>query len=144
MSHHIFAALPATDGSLALSGEPRRLVLIEGGRDSRPAAPRDGRHRGELSSAQGARLVLCGLAVILAVALASAIVEPLRSGGSAAAIDALATESVVVSSGDTLWSIAQRCADDLPARDVVSWIQERNGIEGGLIVPGQRLVVPVG
>lgn len=144
MSHHTFAALPATDGSLALSGEPRRLVLIEGGGDSRPAAPCDGRRRGELTSAQGARLVLCGLVVILAVALASAIVEPLRSGGSAAAIDALATESVVVSSGDTLWSIAQRCADDLPARDVVSWIQERNGIEGGLIVPGQCLVVPVG
>ena len=141
MSHHTSAALPAVDGNLALRTESRSLVLIEGGLSRRRAT--QGSRRAGLTPAQGVRLLACGLAVVLAVVLCSALSDALRSGRALAALDALPTESVVVSSGDTLWSIAERSCDDLPVRDVVSWIQERNGIDGGLVVPGQRLVVPV-
>ena len=84
------------------------------------------------------------LRVILAVVLASALAEPARSVRSLEAIDALPTQTVVVQEGDSLWDIARRCGEAASSREVVDWIQERNGIEGGLIVPGQRLVVPVG
>ena len=140
MSHHTSAALPAVDGNLALRTEPCSLVLIEGGLSQRRAAQRP--RRSELTPAQGVRLLGCALAVVLAVVLCSALSDALRAGRAMEALDALPTESAVVSSGDTLWSIAERSCDDLPVRDVVSWIQERNGIDGGLVVPGQRLVVP--
>lgn len=145
MSYCTSAALPAIDGTSALSVSPRRLVLIEGGRAPRAAAaPRAERPAaGELTFSQGARFMLCGAAVILAVVLASLIVDPLRAARASAAIDALPTATVVVAPGDSLWGIAQECGVDVATSDLVSWIQERNGIEGGLIASGQTLVVPV-
>lgn len=142
MGYTTSATLPATDGTSALRVCPRRLVVLEGGlREAgceRHAEPR----RGELSASQGLGLIACGAAVILAVLLASAVSGPLRSARAREAIDALPTQSVVVASGDSLWQIAERCGDVAPTRDVVSWIQERNGIDGGLVEPGQTLVVP--
>jgi LysM repeat protein len=42
---------------------------------------------------------------------------------------------------DTLWSIASsHYAGD--ARDAIYRIQERNGLHGTLVVPGQKLVLP--
>jgi hypothetical protein len=49
--------------------------------------------------------------------------------------------SYVVRPTDTLWSIAaQRYGGD--PRDAVWRIRERNGLEGTLLRPGQRLVLP--
>ena len=49
--------------------------------------------------------------------------------------------SYVVRPTDTLWSIAsQRYGGDL--RDAVWRIRDRNGLEGTLLRPGQRLVLP--
>jgi LysM repeat protein len=46
-----------------------------------------------------------------------------------------------VQAGDTLWSIAvSRLAGD--PRKGVWGLQERNGLDGTLIVPGQLLVLP--
>ena len=144
MSYCTSAALPAIDGTSALRVCPRRLVLIEGGRSRRAGSTEPSRSApGVLSASQGACLVLCGIAVVLTVVLASMIVDPIRSSRSCAAIDALPTTSVVVAQGDSLWSIAESCGEGLPTDEVVSWIQERNGIEGGLITSGQTLVVPV-
>ncbi|MGY1712122.1 LysM peptidoglycan-binding domain-containing protein [Geodermatophilus sp. SYSU D00758] len=51
--------------------------------------------------------------------------------------------SVVVRSGDTLWSIAGEVAGDgADVRAVVDAIQEMNHLDGGVIVPGQVLVLP--
>lgn len=144
MSYCTSAALPAIDGTSALRVFPRRLVLIEGGRSRRAGSTEASRPAsGALSASQGARLVLCGIAVVLAVVLASMVVDPIRSSRSRAAIDALPTTSVVVAQGDSLWSIAESCGEGLPTDELVSWIQERNGIEGGLITSGQTLIVPV-
>jgi nucleoid-associated protein YgaU len=47
----------------------------------------------------------------------------------------------VVERYDTLWSIAERQYGGDPRRGV--WrIQERNGLEGSLLRPGQRLQLP--
>lgn len=146
MTTRTFASLPAFDGTAALSARPCGLVLIEGGRARHRQAParRAPRRPAVLEAGQALRALLAGAAVILAVVLASALAEPARSVRSLEAIDALPTQTVVVQEGDSLWDIARRCGEAASSREVVDWIQERNGIEGGLIVPGQRLVVPVG
>lgn len=146
MSYTTSAALPAIDGTSALSVNPRRLVLIEGGRGHRVAQPcvrADARVVPDPSDAiQGMRFVLGGAVVILAILLACLVVDPLRAAHAREALDALPTASVVVSQGDSLWSIAESCGSDIPTSELVSWIQDRNGIEGGLITAGQTLVVP--
>ncbi|MDR1117724.1 MAG: LysM peptidoglycan-binding domain-containing protein [Bifidobacteriaceae bacterium] len=53
------------------------------------------------------------------------------------------TESVVVGSGDTLWSIAEErrgAAGDV--RDLIAEIRELNGLETSQLVPGDVLDVP--
>ena len=49
----------------------------------------------------------------------------------------------VVQPGDTLWTIAAASSPGDP-RKAVWGIRERNGLDGGLIHPGQRLVLPRG
>ena len=46
-----------------------------------------------------------------------------------------------VRSGETLWSIAVASYGGDP-REGVWLLQERNGLEGATIVPGQRLLLP--
>jgi nucleoid-associated protein YgaU len=50
--------------------------------------------------------------------------------------------SVVVHSGDTLWSIADSVAGDDDVRGVVDRIREVNGLHGSDLIPGQVLVLP--
>lgn len=46
-----------------------------------------------------------------------------------------------VEAGETLWSIASESYAGDPRKGI--WLlQERNGLEGPTIVPGQRLVLP--
>lgn len=47
----------------------------------------------------------------------------------------------VVKSGDTLWSIATRTYGGDP-RAAIWKLEQRNGLDGGAIRPGQRLVLP--
>lgn len=54
------------------------------------------------------------------------------------------TVEYVVRQGDTLWAIAVRSAPQRDPREVVDLIGAANGLDGGAIVPGQTLVVPVG
>lgn len=143
MGYNTSAALPATDGTSALSILPRRLVVLEGGLRGDAPDRRANPRAGSLRASQALGFLLCGAAVIAAVLLASAAAGALRAARAHEAIDALPTQSVVVSSGDSLWRIAERCGDVASTRDVVAWIQERNGVDGGLIEPGQTLVVPV-
>lgn len=131
------------NGSAALAVQDRGLVLMEGGLRAgapRPVAPAAGR----LSPSQS-RLALAAVAlVVLAAVAASLLSDSLASAARARALDSAPTSSVMVAAGDSLWSIAGRCGvEGVPTQDVVAWIEEANGLEGGRVDPGQRLVVPL-
>jgi nucleoid-associated protein YgaU len=50
--------------------------------------------------------------------------------------------SVVVGSGDTLWTIAERIEPDADPRAVVDAMVSANRIDPDRLMPGTRLVVP--
>lgn len=55
----------------------------------------------------------------------------------------MSTESYRVVSGDTLWDLAdERTEPGGDVRSVVRTIQRLNDLDGGLILPGQVIVVP--
>jgi LysM repeat protein len=47
----------------------------------------------------------------------------------------------VVSAGETLWGVAQHFGSGDP-REFISQVQAINGLSGGKIFPGQRLILP--
>ena len=74
------------------------------------------------------------LIVALVAALAWAVfVRPTEGAGP--------ERVYVVQRGDTLWSVAARNYGG-DVREAVWRLQQRNGVGGGLIQPGQRLVLP--
>lgn len=142
------AAVPAFDGTAALAprtGRPR-LVLIEGGCAEgavEPATRRPAPRSQALSRGQSLLLVAAGVALVAVVVLASLAADALRGRAVGEALAAAPTETVVVREGDSLWGIAEgRRPAGVGTAEVVSWIEEENGLEGGLLTPGQRLVVP--
>ena len=54
------------------------------------------------------------------------------------------TRVVMVGSGDTLWDIAAGIADDGDVRAMIDRIERLNALDSGMVVAGQRLVVPAG
>ena len=85
------------------------------------------------------------LAVVLALASGVAVgswLAPLLSGGGEGDLRLAGVESVVVQPGDTLWSIATSLDGDGDVRAVVDEIQELNGLNGAVLVPGQILQLP--
>jgi len=77
------------------------------------------------------------------IALAFAIVgggAALASRDSGAPAGSFTT--VVVSSGDSLWSIAEEVAPSADPRDVVDAIVRLNALQGVTISAGQRLAIP--
>jgi hypothetical protein len=94
----------------------------------------------ELRLTRRGRLVVLalGLALVFAVGL-------LFSGVSFASDESVGypTRVVMVAPGDTLWAIADDAAGSGSTRDMVTTISELNGISGGGVQAGQRLVVPL-
>lgn len=144
MSYVANAAL-ALEPEEALDQRPR-FVLLEGGLANKPSASRAEQAPvpATLNLRQKAAAAL--FAILVASLLAFAL-EATASGAAAAREEAFASmpvETVTVHDGDTLWQIAsERVPDGVDARDVVAWIEERNGLDGGLVFAGQELVVPV-
>jgi nucleoid-associated protein YgaU len=65
------------------------------------------------------------------------------TGEAGSGLQLVGERSVVVQSGDTLWSIASSAVgDDVDVRVVVDRIEELNGLEGASIMPGQVLQLP--
>ena len=81
-------------------------------------------------------LALCG-GVLLGFLL-----DTLVSGAAGDGLHLVGVSSVVVESGDTLWSIAESVAGGADVRVVVDRIQELNRLEGSALVPGQVLQLP--
>ena len=81
-------------------------------------------------------LALCGGVVL------GSWLGPLLAGDGGEALRLAGESSVVVRSGDTLWSIATSVAGGDDVRMVVDRIQELNGLDGADVIPGQVLQLP--
>jgi nucleoid-associated protein YgaU len=128
----------------ALPARPH-LRLVEGGRSTRVAVARPGRH--------ALRTVLGGLALAALVALAALGSVNLLGADAAASGPASTAESfhpagadastpsvpavVVVQPGDTLWAIARRIQPTGDVRPLVDELAHRAG--GAAVVSGQRV-----
>lgn len=135
--------IAAFDGTAALRAqEMPQLVLIEGGKPA--AAPRPERSA-ELSRRQSAALIACGILIVAVLCAASLLTDSLTAAARTQTLASLPEQEVIVQEGDSLWNIAcSSGVDGVPIQSVVLWIEERNALSGALLVPGQRLVVPVG
>lgn len=90
------------------------------------------------------RLTRRGRLVVLMTGLLAALLLGVVVGAASIASEhAPATEVVTVSGGQTLWSIADEAAGDGSTAAMVDRIQELNDLEGGLVMTGQQLRVPV-
>ena len=96
------------------------------------------------------RLTVRGRRVLVAMAAMPAVLAlsvAIISGGSAlaskdAGAPAGSFETITVSSGDSLWSIAEEIAPAADPRDVVDAIARLNALQGVAISAGQRLAIP--
>jgi Tfp pilus assembly protein FimV len=85
--------------------------------------------------------------VVAALLVAFAIGVFVTAAGSVATQQpgtAEPTKIVQVGSGDTLWDIASRLADDGDVQPMMEEIKQLNALESGDLQVGQRLVVPAG
>jgi len=80
---------------------------------------------------------------LLAAALAACIGWGL-AGGVGASTAPTAAATVVVRSGDTLWSIAASHYADGDIRDEVAQILAANQLGSAIIRPGETLILPAG
>jgi hypothetical protein len=81
-------------------------------------------------------LAIAGLLGALAFGMLSA-----RLIQNQTAIPASAPATVQVQPGDTVWTIAKRVAPQADTRSVVDTIIARNNLVGGVVHPGQHLVI---
>ena len=107
---------------------------VKGGGCARPVTSR---RRARLT-ARGRRLVAV---LVLVGSLGLATAAGLLDGGSGD-LRLAGESSVVVESGDTLWSIATAVAGTDDVRVVVDRIRQLNGLQSADLVPGQVLRLP--
>ncbi|TFV86065.1 LysM peptidoglycan-binding domain-containing protein [Blastococcus sp. CT_GayMR20] len=85
------------------------------------------------------------LAVVLVLAGGVALgswLGPLLAGGGGGDLRLAGVTSVVVQPGDTLWSIAASLEGGGDVRAVVDEIQQLNGLDDAVLVPGRTLLLP--
>jgi nucleoid-associated protein YgaU len=142
----------------AMRAHPAGRALPGGGMGVRPAGVRPAvvrpvvvppAHPGAVAAPPPARLRLTarGRLVVAVLALAAAtgaaaVTGLLPGDPPAAGLHLEGQSSVVVRSGDTLWSIASSVAGDDDVRDVVHRIQRLNGLRDTTLVPGDVLLLP--
>jgi nucleoid-associated protein YgaU len=129
------ARRPARPEGLPATTAPRP---VRRGAGSRPAPSRA--HGVRLRLTRRARRLAVVMALAAGVALGS-WVGPLLSDGSGD-LRLAGGSSVVVQSGDTLWSIATSLEGDGDVRAVVDELQRLNDLDGVELVPGQVLQLP--
>ena len=93
-------------------------------------------------TARGRRLartavVLLALLTVLAFGFAGRM--PATAGDSAPLV---ATTTVVVQPGETMWGIAQSVAPNDDVRVTIERITSLNNLESTSVIPGQKLIVP--
>jgi nucleoid-associated protein YgaU len=127
--------VPERHGTEAVQARPGEQCR----RSVEPARPRRSSRR-RVRLTRRARLLAAVLALALGVAVGSWL-GPLLGGGSGD-LRLAGVQSVVVQPGDTLWSISSGVAGTADIRAVVHRIQEMNGLQGTVLVPGQVLELP--
>ena len=92
------------------------------------------------------RLTRRGRLTLLAVFLDLALAVMSLLGGHSAATDEagapVATRTVVVGEGDTLWGIASEVAEPGGVREMVHYLQELNALPSPSLALGQKISVP--
>jgi LysM repeat protein len=81
-------------------------------------------------------------ALSIAVGIGIAVLAAAVLDGSAGGLRLAGDSSVVVQSGDTLWSIAVTVGPERDTRAVVDAIMAANDLPGVGLVPGQVLQLP--
>jgi hypothetical protein len=91
-----------------------------------------------------ARTAVIALALLLALTIGIlGRGTPVQAGDAPAQV---ATSTVIVQPGQSLWDVARGLSLDADLRETVARIQELNGLSGGAgstVRPGQELIVPM-
>ncbi|MGI9137114.1 MAG: LysM peptidoglycan-binding domain-containing protein [Candidatus Nanopelagicales bacterium] len=86
-------------------------------------------------------------AVFFLLSVVTLLLVMIAAGGTSADASATAggpaTASVVVQAGDSLWTIAKSLQPNGDPRSMMQTLTELNGLEGGALIPGQQLIVPI-
>ena len=87
------------------------------------------------------RRAVAALSVAFGGSVAAAVLA-VESGGPGGGLELAGSTTVVVQSGDTLWSIAGEIAPEEDRRAVVDALLDVNGLSDVDLVPGQVLELP--
>ncbi|MCZ2826793.1 MULTISPECIES: LysM peptidoglycan-binding domain-containing protein [unclassified Modestobacter] len=127
----------------------RRVGVVDGGSTGRGGRVRQA--GGGVSAESGGsaplrltrrgRRVIAGLSIAFGVSVAAATIA-IESGGAGGGLELAGSATIVVQSGDTLWSIAGEIAPEEDRRAVVDALLDVNGLSDVDLVPGQVLELP--
>jgi nucleoid-associated protein YgaU len=90
------------------------------------------------------RVVLVVLPALLALSGALLAAAPGAAEAAPRTEPRAAVRTVVVGTGDTLWTIAERVAPHADPRGTVAALERANGLDGAVIQAGEVLVLPAG
>jgi LysM repeat protein len=136
------APAPRSDGTPAGRSGGERVTAASTARRRAAGAPsaQTARPEARLRLTRRGRIVLVVLpAVLAATAALVSLTAPF-----AEAQPTRPTRTIVVGSGDTLWSIAERLAPADDPRDVVAALERTNHLTSADVEAGRRLVLPAG
>jgi LysM repeat protein len=101
---------------------------------------------GGRSGGGSVRLTRRGRVVVVMLALAAVLLVGFVLASGSVATDQPGTPAptrvVQVGPGDTLWGIAATVAGDGDVREMIAEIEDLNALDSGMVVAGQRLLVP--
>jgi len=142
------------DGSSALKASRRELTLLDGYETSGSEVLPRSTARSVRRSNQNARIdrlslgqlvvsLVASAAVVLMLCLAFLFASAGVSARQSQALDTIPTASVVVRSGDSLWSLAEgHPVTGYSTQEIVTWIKARNSLDSANIQAGQAILVP--
>jgi LysM domain len=130
-------ARPVRGGCSPEVGSPEAGVQVHAG--ARPGCRQE--HAPLRLTDRGRRLV-AGLSIAIGLVIAAGTAVTVELGDGDRGLRLAGSSIVVVQSGDTLWSLAERVAPEEDPRAVVDAIVELNGLDSVDLAPGMELQLP--
>lgn len=135
-----------SDGNAALKPRTyRSLTLIDGYKNSSSPAPNN-THRSRRDPSQERRFYVSMVIMALAlgaVLMIASLLSDAALAQSQASLSELSSSTVVVQSGDSVWSIAEsHPVEGYSTSQLVTWITQNNSLDGSALQPGQTISVP--